>query len=50
MQRVGGVPLTEAVLESGQFVKELLKPQFVHLVHDDEKQLVVLVGPRALGR
>jgi hypothetical protein len=33
-----------------ELVDHLLEPQLVHLVDDDEEELVVLVGPGTLGR
>ena len=39
----------ESLLQVGGLVQELLEPQLVHLVDDDEEQLVVLVRPRPLG-
>jgi diguanylate cyclase (GGDEF)-like protein len=51
-QRAHGVrrlPGLELDLQLGQFVQQLLEPQFVDLVDDDEQHLVVLVRPRLLG-
>ena len=47
--RVRGVAVLEPGLQVGQLVEELLEPQLVHLVDDDEEHLVVLVRARPLG-
>ena len=47
--RLGRVARLEARLQVAGLVEELLEPQLVHLVDDDEQHLVVLVGPWALG-
>ena len=36
-----GVPRLEGWLERCQLVKDLLEPQFIHLVDGDEKQFIV---------
>ena len=43
------VPVLEQLLGAAELVEELLEPQLVDLVDDDEQHLVVLVRPRALG-
>jgi hypothetical protein len=48
VEHVRGVAGGEPVLQPGQLVEELLEPQLVDLVDDDEQQLVVLVGPWSL--
>jgi hypothetical protein len=45
---VWGVALFEAPLEVARLVEQLLEPQLVHLVDDDEQHLVVLGGTRPL--
>src|SRR5204862_2254687 len=47
--RMGGVAGLEQRLQVGQLVEQLLEPQLVDLVDDDEQELVVLVGAWALG-
>ena len=42
-------PSSSSCLGVAELVEELLEPQLVDLVDDDEQQLVVLVGARALG-
>ena len=44
----GAAALLEEPLEVGELVEELLEPELVHLVDDDEEDLVVLVGARPL--
>ncbi len=45
----GRVTVLELVLGVAELVEELLEPQLVDLVHDDEQQLVVLVRAGSLG-
>ena len=45
----GAVAVLEARLQVRSLVQELLEPQLVDLVDDDEQELVVLVRARALG-
>jgi diguanylate cyclase (GGDEF)-like protein len=47
MRRVAGL---EPGLQPGQLVQQLLEPQLVDLVDDDEQHLVVLARPGLLGR
>ena len=49
VQHVGRVARHHPALQVGHLVQQLLEPQLVHLVDDDEQHLVVLVGARALG-
>jgi diguanylate cyclase (GGDEF)-like protein len=46
VRRLAGLELN---LQLGQFVQQLLEPQLVDLVDDDEQHLVVLVRPGLLG-
>jgi diguanylate cyclase (GGDEF)-like protein len=46
VRRLAGLELD---LQLGQFVQQLLEPQLVDLVDDDEQHLVVLVRPGLLG-
>jgi hypothetical protein len=48
VQRVGGVAVLQPALEVGELVEQLLEPQLVHLVDDDEQHLVVLARARPL--
>ena len=41
--------LLEQPLQVRELVEQLLEPQLVHLVDDDEEDLVVLVRARPLG-
>ena len=48
VQHMRGVAVFEPSLEVVRLVEQLLEPQLVHLVDDDEQHLVVLVGTRVL--
>ncbi len=48
-ERARLVPLLEHPLQVAELVDQLLEPELVDLVDDDEEDLVVLVRPRALG-
>jgi len=45
VERVRGVAVLQAALQVRALVQELLEPQLVDLVNDDEQELVVLGGP-----
>ena len=45
----GGVVVLQQLLGVDQLVDQLLEPQLVHLVDDDEEHFIVLVGARPLG-
>jgi hypothetical protein len=46
---VRGVAVLQATLQVRALVQQLLEPELVDLVDDDEQELVVLGGARALG-
>jgi hypothetical protein len=49
VQHLRRAALGQPALQRAQLVQQLLEPQLVDLVDDDEQHLVVLVRPRALG-
>jgi hypothetical protein len=48
VEDVRRVAVLEAALQLRPLVQQLLEPELVDLVDDDEQQLVVLVGTRSL--
>ena len=44
-----GVPVLQPALQVRTLVQQLLEPELIDLVDDDEQELVVLGGARALG-